>query len=43
MEPARSPTEKELLQRVIKRLETGRELQPYTRQLKLARERLARL
>jgi hypothetical protein len=43
MEPARSPTEKELLQRVIKRLETDRELQPYTRQLKLARERLARL
>lgn len=43
MEPARSPTERELLQRVIKRLETDRELQPYTRQLKLARERLARL
>jgi hypothetical protein len=43
MAPAKSPTEKELLQRVIKRLETDRELQPYTRQLKLARERLARL
>ncbi len=42
-QPAKSPSEKELLQRVIKRLETDRELQPYTRQLKLARERLARL
>ena len=43
MEPAKSPTEKELLQRVIKRLETDRDLAPYSRQLKLARQRLARL
>ena len=40
---AESPTEKELLQRVIKRLETDRDLSGYTRQLRLARERLAKL
>jgi hypothetical protein len=43
MVPANKPTEKELLQRLVKRLENDRELAGYTRQLKLARERLARL
>jgi hypothetical protein len=43
MVASKAPTEKELLQRLIKRLETDRELAPYTRQLKLARDRLARL
>lgn len=43
MEPAKTPTEKELLQRVIKALETDRDLAAYTRQLKLARERLSKL
>ena len=43
MEPAKSPSEKELLARVIKQLETDRSLAPYTRQLKLARERLGQL
>jgi hypothetical protein len=43
MQPAKSPTEKEVLQWVVKQLETDRSLAPYTRQLKLARERLAQL
>jgi hypothetical protein len=43
MEPAKTPTEKEILQRVIKRFESDRGLAAYTRQLKLARERLAQL
>jgi hypothetical protein len=43
MQPAKSPTEKEVLQRVVKQLEADRSLAPYTRQLKLARERLAQL
>lgn len=43
MAPAKAPSEKELLERVIKRLETDRSLSAYSRQLKLARERLARL
>jgi hypothetical protein len=43
MVPAKAPSEKELLQRLIKLLETDRELAAYTRQLKLARERLAKL
>jgi hypothetical protein len=43
MVAAKAPTEKEILQRLVKRLETDRELAPYTRQLKLARERLAKL
>ena len=43
MQPAKSPSEKEVLQRLIKQLETDRSLSQYTRQLKLARERLAQL
>lgn len=43
MQPMKAPTEKELLQRVIKQLESDRELAPYKRQLRLARERLAQL
>jgi hypothetical protein len=43
MEPAKSPSEKDLLQRVIKRLESDSSLAPYKRQLRLARERLAKL
>ena len=43
MEPIKAPSEKELLQRVVKQLETDRELAGYKRQLKLARERLSRL
>jgi hypothetical protein len=43
MVPASAPTEKEILQRLVKRLETDRELTSYTRQLKLARDRLAKL
>lgn len=43
MQPAKSPTEKEVLQRLIKQLENDGSLAQYTRQLKLARERLAQL
>lgn len=43
MVPTKSPSEKEVLQRLVKRLENDRELAGYTRQLKLARERLAKL
>jgi hypothetical protein len=43
MQPAKSPTEKEILQRLIKQLESDRDLAKYSRQLKLARERLAQL
>lgn len=43
MQPMKAPTEKELLERVIKQIESDRELAPYKRQLRLARERLARL
>lgn len=43
MQPAKSPTEKEVLQRLIKQLESDGSLAQYTRQLKLARERLAQL
>ena len=43
MEPAKTPTEKELLQRVVKQLETDKELAPYTRQLQQARQRLSQL
>jgi hypothetical protein len=43
MEPVKTPSEKELLQRVIKQMESDRELAPYKRQLRLARERLAKL
>ena len=43
MEPAQSPSEKELLQRIVKQMETDKELQPYTRQLRLAKQRLSQL
>ena len=43
MVETKAPTEKELLQRLVKRLETDRELTGYTRQLELARERLGKL
>lgn len=37
------PTEREILQRLVKALETDKELRPYTRQLALAKRRLADL
>lgn len=43
MEPVKTPTEKELLERVVKQLESDRELAGYKRQLRLARERLSKL
>lgn len=43
MEPAAAPTEKVLLQRLIKVLESDAELAAYPRQLELARRRLAEL
>jgi hypothetical protein len=43
MEAAKTPSEKELLQRVIKHIEGNRDLLPYTRQLRLARQRLGEL
>jgi hypothetical protein len=43
MKPARSPTEKEVLRRVIERLENDKELAGYTRQLRLAKQRLSQL
>ncbi|MCL4798803.1 MAG: hypothetical protein KJ025_04395 [Burkholderiales bacterium] len=43
MEPVQSPTEKELLQRLVKALESDQELAGYTRQLSLAKQRLSQL
>ena len=43
MQPARQPSEKELLQRLIKELESDKELAVYARQLKLAKQRLSQL
>jgi hypothetical protein len=43
MEPAKAPSEKEVLQRVVKRLETDPELKGYARQLQLAKKRLGEL
>lgn len=43
MQAAKSPSEKEVLQRVIQRLESDPELKDYTRQLQLARKRLGEL
>jgi hypothetical protein len=43
MKAARAPGEKEVLQRLIKELETDKELAGYTRQLQLARQRLSQL
>lgn len=43
MKPVKTPTEKELLQRVIRELETDKELAGYVRQLRQAKQRLAEL
>lgn len=43
MQPAKSPTEKELLARLIAELESDKELRVYTRQIGLAKKRLAEL
>jgi hypothetical protein len=43
MKPVTTPTEKELLQRLVKELESDKALSGYTRQLGLARRRLAEL
>jgi hypothetical protein len=43
MKPVTTPTEKELLQRLVKELEADKELSGYTRQLGLAKRRLAEL
>ena len=43
MVPVQTPTEKELLQRLVKELESDKELAVYTRQLGLAKRRLAGL
>jgi hypothetical protein len=43
MRAAKTPTEKEVLQRVVKWLETDKELADYKRQLNLARQRLGSL
>ena len=43
MQAAKSPTEKEVLQRVVQRLESDPELKDYARQLQLARKRLGEL
>lgn len=43
MEPVKTPTEKELLQRLLKELESDNALSGYARQRELARQRLAEL
>jgi hypothetical protein len=43
MKPAKTPGEKELLQRLIKELETDKELAGYGRQLRQAKQRLSEL
>ena len=43
MKPVTTPTEKELLQRLVKELESDTALSGYTRQRELARRRLAEL
>jgi hypothetical protein len=43
MQPVNAPSEKELLTRLIKILESDKELQGYSRQLALAKRRLAQL
>lgn len=43
MKPAQAPSEKELLQRLVKELETDKELAGYARQLRLAKQRLSQL
>jgi len=43
MEPVKSPSEKELLTRLVAELESDKDLRAYTRQLALAKRRLAEL
>jgi hypothetical protein len=43
MQPAPAPSEKELLQKLVQRLESDKDLSAYTRQLQLARQRLSKL
>lgn len=43
MQPVKTPSEKEILQRVVKQLETDREFAGYKRQLRQAKERLSKL
>lgn len=43
MQRAKSPAEREILQQVIQRFESDKELQQYTRQLQQARKRLSEL
>lgn len=43
MKPTKEPSEKELLQRLIKELESDEEMRPYVRQINLAKKRLASL
>ena len=43
MKPARAPSEKELLQRLVKELQSDKALSAYTRQLELAKKRLSQL
>jgi hypothetical protein len=43
MQPATSPSEKEILQRVVQKMESDKDLQVYTRQLRLAKQRLSQL
>jgi len=43
MQPSKSPGEKDVLQRLVKELESDKSLSAYTRQLQLAKKRLAEL
>jgi hypothetical protein len=43
MQPAKTPSEKEVLQRLVQRIESDKSLGGYTRQLQLAKKRLAEL
>jgi hypothetical protein len=43
MKPVKAPSEKELLQRLVKELETDKKLAGYTRQRELAKKRLSQL
>jgi hypothetical protein len=43
MKPTKEPSEKEVLRRLIKQLESDDDMRPYTRQLELAKKRLATL
>lgn len=43
LKPSDTPTEKEVLEKVVKKMETEKKLKPYTRQLAMARQRLSQL